>query len=101
MSKKSLIERDHKRRRLAVRFAGRRARLKAIATDKNLPTEEQFAARLKLAALPRNSAPCRARNRCVLTGRSRGYYRKLGMSRIMLRSMALHGEIPGMTKSSW
>jgi small subunit ribosomal protein S14 len=101
MAKTSMVERNNKRRRLADKFKGRRTRLKAIATDRKLPAEERFAARLKLAELPRNSSPTRIRNRCVLTGRPRGFYRKLRMSRIALRDLASQGLIPGMTKSSW
>jgi small subunit ribosomal protein S14 len=101
MAKTSSVERDRKRRRLAKKFSGRRARLKEIANDRNLPAEERFAARLKLAELPRNSSPTRARNRCELSGRPRGYYRKLRMSRIALRDYASKGLIPGMIKSSW
>src|SRR5215470_4112362 len=101
MAKTSMVERDKKRRRLAKKFRVRRTRLKAIATDRKLPAEDRFAARLKLAELPRNSSPTRIRNRCDLTGRSRGYYRKLGMSRIALRELASNGQIPGMIKSSW
>ena len=101
MAKKSVIERDKKRRRLVKKFASQRARLKAIADDSSLPNEERFSARLKLAALPRNSSPSRVRNRCEVTGRCRGYYRKLKMSRIALRDYASAGMIPGMVKSSW
>lgn len=101
MAKKSAIERNDKRRRLVKKFAARRARLKAIANDSTLPMEERFAARLKLAQLPRNSSPNRIRNRCELTGRPRGYYRKLRMSRIALRELTSSGRIPGMVKSSW
>ncbi len=101
MAKKSAVERDKKRRRLVKNHAAKRARLKAIAADTSLPMEERFAARLKLAQLPRNSAPSRIRNRCGVTGRPRGYYRKLNMSRISLRDMASEGLIPGMVKSSW
>lgn len=101
MAKKSAVERDKKRRRLVKSHAAKRARLKAIAADNSLPMEERFAARLKLAQLPRNSAPSRIRNRCGVTGRPRGYYRKLNMSRISLRDMASEGLIPGMVKSSW
>ncbi len=86
---------------MAQKFNARRMRLKAIAADLRLPAEERFAARLKLAELPRNSSPSRVRNRCILTGRPRGYYRKLQMSRIALRDLASQGQIPGMTKSSW
>jgi small subunit ribosomal protein S14 len=101
MAKTSMIERDKKRRALAKKFAYRRARLKEIAADRSLPAEERFAARLKLAELPRNSSPTRIRNRCDLTGRPRGYYRKLRMSRIALRDLGSTGMIPGMVKSSW
>ena len=101
MAKTSTIERDKKRRRLAQRYKVRRTRLKAIAADRSLPAEERFAARLKLAELPRNSSPTRVRNRCDLTGRPRGYYRKLRMSRIALRDLGSQGLIPGMIKSSW
>ena len=101
MAKKSSIERDKKRRKMAKQTASRRARLRAIADDQTLPPEERFAARLKLAQLPRNSSPTRIRNRCEVTGRPRGYYRKLRMSRIALRELASSGQIPGMVKSSW
>jgi small subunit ribosomal protein S14 len=101
MAKTSMVERNNKRQRLAKKFKLRRTRLKAIAADRKLPVEERFAARLKLAELPRNSSPTRIRNRCDLTGRSRGYYRKLRVSRIALRELASNGQIPGMVKSSW
>lgn len=101
MAKKSAVNRNEKRKALAKRFAARRARLKAVATDENLPLEERFEARLKLAELPRNSAPNRYRNRCEITGRPRAFYKKLRMSRIALRELASRGLIPGMVKSSW
>jgi small subunit ribosomal protein S14 len=101
MAKKSAIEKNNRRRRLVQRYAGKRERLKAIANDRDLPAEERFAARLKLAKLPRNSSPVRVRNRCELTGRPHGYYRKFKISRIALREMAAAGQIPGMVKSSW
>ena len=101
MAKTSMIERDKKRRRLAKKYEARRARLKAIAKDESLPAEERFAARLKLAEIPRNASPTRIHNRCDLTGRPRGYYRKLRMSRIALRDLASNGLIPGMVRSSW
>jgi small subunit ribosomal protein S14 len=101
MAKTSAVERDKKRRRLVKRFAAKRAKLKKVANDSSLTPEERFAARLKLAKLPRNSSPTRIHNRCELTGRSRGYYRKLRMSRIALRELAAVGQVPGMTKSSW
>jgi len=101
MAKTSMIERDKKRRRLAKKYEARRVRLKAIAKDASIPAEERFAARLKLAEIPRNASPTRIHNRCDLTGRPRGYYRKLRMSRIALRDLASNGLIPGMVKSSW
>ena len=101
MAKTSMIERDKKRRRLAKKYEARRARLQAIARDESFPAEERFAARLKLAQIPRNASPTRIHNRCDLTGRPRGYYRKLRMSRIALRDLASNGLIPGMVKSSW
>lgn len=101
MAKKSAVERNLKRMRMARKYSGRRARLKAAAKDEQLPPEERFAARLKLAALPRNSAPVRIRNRCLISGRPRGNYRKFKMSRIALRDLASQGLIPGMVKSSW
>jgi small subunit ribosomal protein S14 len=101
MAKTSAVEKNRKRMRLAKKFEARRARLKAIAQDRSLPAEECFAARLKLAELPRNSAPVRIRNRCEISGRPRGYYRKFKISRIALRDLASQGQIPGMTKSSW
>ncbi len=101
MAKKSAIERNRKRERMVKKFAARRANLKAMAKDESLPGEDRFAARLKLAKLPRNSAPVRVRNRCLISGRPRGNYRKFRMSRIALRELALQGLIPGMVKSSW
>lgn len=101
MAKTSAVQKNRKRMRMAKKYEARRARLKAIAQDRSLPSEECFAARLKLAELPRNSAPVRIRNRCELSGRPRGYYRKFKISRIALRDLASQGQIPGMTKSSW
>ena len=101
MAKKSVIERNGKRRRLAARLRAKRQRLKDIANDRDLPMEERFQARLKLSELPRNSAKVRLRNRCEITGRPRGVYRKFKMSRIALRELASSGQIPGMVKSSW
>ena len=101
MAKKSSVEKNERRRKLAKKFSGRRARLKAIARDKSLPMEDRFAAALKLAELPRNSSSTRIRNRCEITGRPRAYYRKLKMSRIALRDLGAKGMIPGMVKSSW
>jgi small subunit ribosomal protein S14 len=101
MAKTSMIEKNNKRRKLAKKFDGRRTRLKEIANNKDLPAEERFAARLKLAELPRNASLTRVRNRCAVSGRPRGFYRKLEMSRIALRDLASSGMIPGMVKSSW
>ena len=101
MAKKSMIEKNKRRERLVKQYAARRARLKAVANDKNLPIEERFAARLKLAELPRNSSPTRIRLRCELTGRPRANYRKFKLSRIALRDLASTGQIPGVVKSSW
>jgi len=101
MAKKSMIERNTKRIKLAKRYAAKREALLAIANDVGAPNEERFKARLKLAELPRNSAPTRQRNRCAVSGRPRGYYRKLNMSRIALRELASKGLVPGMVKSSW
>ena len=101
MAKISAIEKNKRRQRLVRRFSARRAKLKEIASDKSLPAEERFAARLKLAELPRNSSAVRVRHRCEITGRPRGFYRKFRLSRIALRELAAHGQIPGMVKSSW
>ncbi len=101
MAKQSAIERNEKRRKLTARYAARRAALKEVANDRSLPMEERFAARLKLAELPRNSSRVRIRNRCQISGRPRGNYRKFKMSRIALRELASSGQIPGMVKSSW
>jgi len=101
MAKKSSIEKNERRRRLAKKYSGRRLRLKAVARNKSLPMEDRFAAALKLAELPRNSSGTRVRNRCSMTGRPRGYYRKLKMSRIALRELGAKGLIPGLVKSSW
>ena len=101
MANIAAIEKNKRRQRLVRKFSARRAKLKAIACDKSLPAEERFAARLKLAELPRNSAAVRVQRRCEITGRPRGVYRKFRMSRIALRELASHGLIPGMVKSSW
>ena len=101
MAKKSVIERNKKRERLAAKYANRRATLKAQAKDASLSLEERFEARLKLAELPRNASPVRQRLRCALSGRPRGNYRKFKLSRIALRDLASTGQIPGMVKSSW
>jgi small subunit ribosomal protein S14 len=101
MAKKSMIAREVKRQALVAKYATKRAELKAIANNQDLPMEERFKARLKLAKLPRDSSATRLHNRCLITGRPKAYYRKLKMSRIALRDLASHGEIPGMVKSSW
>jgi small subunit ribosomal protein S14 len=101
MAKKSSIEKNNRRKRLTKKYSSRRSRLKAIAQNKSLPTEERFAAALKLAQLPRNSSRTRLRNRCEVTGRPRAYYRKLKLSRIALRDLGSKGLIPGLVKSSW
>ncbi|HET9685768.1 MAG TPA: 30S ribosomal protein S14 [Pseudolabrys sp.] len=101
MAKKSSVEKNNRRRRMAKKYANRRAKLKAISQDKKLPMEERFAATLKLAELPRNSSRTRVRNRCELSGRPRGYYRKHRLSRIALRELGSKGLIPGLVKSSW
>lgn len=101
MAKVCMLERDKKRRKLTKSYANKRAKLKAIIKDRNVPAEERFQAVLKLAEMPRNSSKIRIRNRCALSGRPRGYYRKLNLSRIALRDLASRGELPGVTKSSW
>lgn len=101
MAKTSSIEKNLRRQRMVKQYSGRRARLKEIANNSDLPMEERFKARLKLAELPRNSSPDRVRSRCELTGRPRAVYRKFKLSRIALRELASAGLIPGMTKSSW
>ncbi len=101
MAKKSAIYRNKKRAKMVKRDAGKRARLKAVARDRSLPPEQRFQAYLKLAELPRNGAAVRVRNRCQVSGRPRGFYRKFKLSRIALRDLASLGQIPGMVKSSW
>ena len=101
MAKKSSVEKNKRRMRMAKRFAPKRAKLKAIAGDKTLSMEDRFEARLKLAELPRNSSPNRVRLRCELTGRARGNYRKFRLSRMAFRELASSGQIPGVMKASW
>ncbi|MCP4395522.1 MAG: 30S ribosomal protein S14 [Alphaproteobacteria bacterium] len=101
MAKKSSVERNLKRERLVAQYATKRAQLKAIMQNKETSPEDRFEAALKMAQLPRNSAKNRMRNRCEITGRPRGVYRKFKMCRIELRTKANQGEIPGMVKSSW
>ena len=101
MSKTSSVYRNLKRDKMAEKYANRRLKLKKVVMDKNASPEDRFQATLKLAALPRNSAKIRVRNRCKLTGRARSYYRKFGLGRVELRDMASFGESPGLGKSSW
>lgn len=101
MAKKSAINKNNRRKALAERYAAKRAALKAAAMDENLSLEERFKARIKLAQMPRNTAPNRVRNRCEVTGRPRAFYRKLKMSRIALRELGSRGQVPGLVKSSW
>ena len=101
MAKKSAIQKDKNRRKLVAQHAAKRARLKAIADNRDLPMEERFQARLKLAEVPRNGAKIRIRNRCEVTGRPRAFYRKFKMSRIALRDLGSTGQVPGLVKSSW
>ena len=101
MAKTSLINRNEKRRKSVKKHAGKRAELLAIANNPKAEQEERYEARLKLQKLPRDSSPVRVRNRCALTGRSRGTYRKFGLGRSKLREIAMRGEIPGVIKASW
>ena len=101
MAKTSSIQRNLKRIKMASKFSKKREKLKKIIKDRKIPLEERFKAQLKLSKLPRNSEKTRIRNRCEITGRPHGVYRKLKISRIALRELALKGKIPGMTKSSW
>jgi small subunit ribosomal protein S14 len=101
MAKTSSVEKNKRRRALVARFAAKRAALKAIVMDQSKDPSERFEASLKLAELPRNGSKVRVRNRCELSGRPRGYYRKFGLSRIALRDLASMGQIPGVVKSSW
>jgi small subunit ribosomal protein S14 len=101
MAKLSSINKNERRRKMAKKYAGKYARLKAVADDESKDEGERLIARLKMAELPRNANPTRIRNRCELTGRPRAYYRKFRLSRVMLRELANKGLIPGVTKSSW
>lgn len=101
MAKKSSIEKNNRRMKLVKKFAARRARLKAVASDMSLDVVARFEANVKLAQLPRNSSPVRVRNRCEVTGRPRAFYGKMRMSRIAVRDLGSQGLIPGLTKSSW
>jgi small subunit ribosomal protein S14 len=101
VAKLSLIERENKRAKTVAKYAAKRAELKAIIEDTSKSEEERFEARLKMQALPRNASPIRQRNRCALTGRPRGTFRKFGLGRAKIREIAFRGEIPGITKASW
>lgn len=101
MAKTSLINREEKRAKLVAKFAAKRAELIAQINNTKLSDEERMAARIKLQQLPRNASPVRQRNRCALTGRPRGVFRKFGLARNKLREVAMRGEVPGMTKASW
>jgi small subunit ribosomal protein S14 len=101
MAKKSSIEKNKHREKLVKQYAARRKQLKAVADDQSLPAEERFAARLKLAELPRNSSAVRIRNRCEVSGRPRAFIGKMKMSRIAVRDLGSRGQIPGLVKSSW
>ena len=101
MAKKSMIERETRRAKLVAKYAAKRAKLKAIIVDEKASDEERLAAVAKLAALPRDSSPSRLRNRCAITGRPRGYYRKFGLGPNKLRESTMSGEIPGLRKASW
>ncbi|GAB4353544.1 MAG: 30S ribosomal protein S14 [Oricola sp.] len=101
MAKVSAVEKNNRRRKLVDQYAAKRSELKAIISDRSRPMEERFKATLKLSELPRNSSKVRVRNRCEVSGRPRGYYRKLKMSRIALRELGSLGRIPGVVKSSW
>ncbi len=101
MAKLALINREEKRRKLVAKFSAKRAELNKVINDQSLSEEDRYAARLKLQALPRNANPTRQRNRCAITGRPRGVFRKFGLGRLKLRDIAMKGEIPGLTKASW
>ncbi|MGD9386971.1 MAG: 30S ribosomal protein S14 [Gammaproteobacteria bacterium] len=101
MAKKSMIQRENRRAKLVAKYAAKRAKLKAIIVDENSSDEERLEAVAKLAALPRDSSASRLRNRCAITGRPRGYYRKFGLGRNKLRESTMTGEIPGLRKASW
>lgn len=101
MAKTSMVNREHKRIKLSKKFAAKRSELKSIITDANRSMEERDDARTKLQKLPRDSSPSRIRNRCRLTGRAHGYYRKFGLGRNELRRLAMEGHVPGLVKASW
>ncbi|MGK2910128.1 MAG: 30S ribosomal protein S14 [Sphingobium sp.] len=101
MAKLSMVNKNERRRKMVAKYAGKYARLKAMANDQSLNDGDRLIARLKMAEIPRNANPTRVRNRCEMTGRPRSYYRKFRLSRIMLRLLANRGQLPGVTKSSW
>ena len=101
MAKKSMIMREKRREKLVAKYAARRARLKAIVIDPNSSDEERLEAVAKLAGMPRDASPTRLRNRCAITGRPRGYYRKFGLGRNKLREATMSGQVPGLRKASW
>jgi small subunit ribosomal protein S14 len=101
MAKLSTVLRNEKRRKLVAKFQAKRAALMAVINDANASDEDRAAARAKLERLPRDSSPVRVRNRCALTGRPRGYFRKFGLARNKLRDIAMRGEVPGLAKASW
>ena len=101
MAKKSMVERERKREKIVARFAKKREKLKAIISSPTASPEEKDAAQVKLNAMPRDASPVRLHNRCALSGRPHGYYRKFGLARNKLRKAAMNGEIPGLTKASW
>ncbi len=101
MAKLSSINKNERRKKLVKKYAGKYARLKAVADDESMDDSERLMARLKMAEIPRNANPTRVRNRCATTGRPRGYYRKFGINRIEIRNLGNKGMIPGLTKSSW
>jgi len=101
MAKLALINREEKRRKMVAQYAKKRAALEAVINNAGLTDEERYEARLKLQALPRNASPSRLRNRCQLTGRPRGVFRKFGLCRNKIRELAMNGEIPGVVKASW
>jgi len=101
MAKLSTVLRNEKRRKLVAKFQAKRAALLAVINDASAADEDRMAARAKLERLPRDSSPVRVRNRCALTGRPRGYFRKFGLARNKLREIAMRGEVPGLAKASW
>lgn len=101
MAKQSMIEREKKRERMVKKYAAKRTALKAIISNRNLPDDERWDAQLKLQALPRNASPARQQNRCGITGRPHGVYRKFGLARNKLREAAMRGDVPGLVKASW